>query len=172
MSTVKNSNVLEGEGEGLLATVVNIVNFLKHEPGALLPVLHAVQDELGYIPSETLPAIAEGLNLSRAEVHGVVSFYHFFRSAPAGEHIIQICRAESCQAMGSRVLEAHARKTLAVDFQQTTLAGDITLEAVYCLGNCACSPAVRIDSEVHGHVDLMKFDQLVSALRTQILQVK
>lgn len=170
MSTVNHSNT--PQGEGLIAAVSDIVNSLKDRPGALLPILHAVQDELGFIPADALPAIAEGLNLSRAEVHGVVSFYHYFRSAPSGEHTIQICRAESCQAMGSRALETYAKKMLAVDFQQTTLAGDITLEAVYCLGNCACSPAVRIDNEVHGHVDLMKFDHLISELRTHVVEVK
>lgn len=152
--------------------VTSIVNAMQHLPGALLPILHAVQDKLGYIPPESLPLLAEGLNLSRAEVHGVVSFYHYFRSTPAGNHTIQICRAESCQAMGSRALESHAKQTLSIDYQQTTADGDITLEPVYCLGNCACSPAIRIGDEVHGHVDTDKFDQLVSALRTHVVEVK
>jgi formate dehydrogenase subunit gamma len=102
----------------------------------------------------------------------VVSFYHYFRSTPAGNHTIQICRAESCQAMGSRALEAHAKQVLNIDFHQTTADGDITLEPVYCLGNCACSPAIRIGDEVHAHVDADKFDQLLSALCTQVLEVK
>lgn len=152
--------------------VISIVKAMQDKPGALLPILHAVQDKLGYIPPESLPLLAEGLNLSRAEVHGVVSFYHYFRSTPAGNHCIQICRAESCQAMGSRVLESHAKQTLNIDYQQTTADGDITLEPVYCLGNCACSPAIRIGDEVHGHVDTDKFDQLLSSLRTQIVEVK
>lgn len=155
-----------------IENVTNIVAAMQNKPGALLPILHAVQDSLGYVPPETLPIIAEGLNLSRAEVHGVVSFYHHFRSTPAGNHTIQICRAESCQAMGSRALESHAKKILNIDYQQTTVDGDITLEPVYCLGNCACSPAIRIGEEVHGHVDSKKFDQLVLALRTQIVEVK
>jgi formate dehydrogenase subunit gamma len=155
-----------------IENVTNIVAAMQNKPGALLPILHAVQDSLGYVPPESLPIIAEGLNLSRAEVHGVVSFYHHFRSTPAGNHTIQICRAESCQAMGSRALESHAKAMLNIDYQQTTADGDITLEPVYCLGNCACSPAIRIGEEVHGHVDSNKFDQLVLALRTQIVEVK
>lgn len=152
--------------------VTGIVNAMHKMPGALLPILHAVQDKLGYIPPDSLPIMAKGLNLSRAEVHGVVSFYHYFRSQPAGNHTIQICRAESCQAMGARALESHAKNALKIDFQQTTADGDITLEPVYCLGNCACSPAIRIGDKVHGHVDTAKFDQLVAALRTQVVEVR
>ena len=152
--------------------VTNIVKSMQDKPGALLPILHAVQDKFGYIPPASLPSIAQGLNLSKAEVHGVVSFYHYFRSTPAGNHTIQICRAESCQAMGSRALESHVKQALNIDYHQTTLDGDITLEPVYCLGNCACSPAIRIGEDVHGRVDSNKFDQLVSTLRTQIIEVK
>ncbi len=144
----------------------------KEKPGALLPILHAIQDAIGHVPNDSIPLIAEALNLSRAEVHGVLSFYAYFRSTPAGSHVIQICRAESCQAMGSRALESHVKETLQIGFDQTTAAGDITLEAVYCLGNCACSPAVRIDHEVHSRVSAEKFDRLVSALRTSTIEVK
>lgn len=151
--------------------ITSLVAAMQNEPGALLPILHAVQDKLGYIPPESLPILAEGLNLSRAEVHGVVSFYHYFRSTPAGNHRVQICRAESCQAMGSRALERHVKKRLNIDYQQTTADGDITLEPVYCLGNCACSPAIRINDEIHGHVDADKFDQLIADLGTQVLQI-
>ena len=165
MTTQINSSTWQAED------VTSIVNAMRNKPGALLPILHAVQDKLGYIPPESLPLLAQGLNLSRAEVHGVVSFYHYFRSTPAGNHTIQICRAESCQAMGSRALESHAKTTLNIDFKQTTIDGDISLEPVYCLGNCACSPAIRIGDEVYGHVDTEKFDQLVSALRTQVVEV-
>ncbi|MEH6569443.1 MAG: formate dehydrogenase subunit gamma [Halioglobus sp.] len=166
MTTAINLSIRQVE------VVTNIVNTMQALPGALLPILHAVQDKLGYIPPASLPLVAEGLNLSRAEVHGVVSFYHYFRSTPAGNHTIQICRAESCQAMGARALESHAKKTLNIDYQQTTADGDITLEPVYCLGNCACSPAIRIGDDVHGHVDTDKFDQLVSTLRTHVVEVK
>ncbi|MEM7020848.1 MAG: formate dehydrogenase subunit gamma, partial [Pseudomonadota bacterium] len=160
MATPNNSPTWQADD------VTDIVNTMRDKPGALLPILHAVQDKLGYIPPESLPILAEGLNLSKAEVHGVVSFYHYFRPTPAGKHTVQICRAESCQAMGSRTLEAHVKQALNIDYQQTTADGEITLEPVYCLGNCACSPAIRIDDEVHGHVGASKFDQLVSSLRS------
>lgn len=152
--------------------IAGIIDGLQHKPGALLPILQAIQHELTYVPAASLPIIAEGLNLSVAEVHGVVSFYHYFRSSPPGQHTIQICRAESCQAMGSRDLEAHARQSLKIDYHQTTLNGEITLEPVYCLGNCACSPAIRIGDEIHGHVDPLKFDTLVSALGTCAVEVQ
>ncbi len=152
--------------------IENIVRDWQDKPGALLPILHAVQDALGYIPPTCLPIIAEGLNLSRAEVHGVVSFYHYFRSAPSGKHIIQICRAESCQALGSRALEAHAKHCLNIDYHQTTMDGEFTLEPVYCLGNCACSPAIRINGDTHGHVDQNKFDDLLSLLSTHVVEVQ
>ncbi len=152
--------------------VSGIVAGLQHKPGALLPILHAVQNELGYIPPDALPIIAEALNLSRAEVHGVVSFYHTFRDAPAGRHTLQICRAESCQAMGGRDLEAHAKQSLKVDFHQTTADGELTLEPVYCLGNCACSPSVRVDDDIYSHVDPQRFDDLVSMLTSHVVEVR
>jgi formate dehydrogenase subunit gamma len=133
----------------------------KTQPGALLPLLHDIQDALGHVPSAAVPAIAEALNLSRADVHGVVTFYHHFRSAQPGQHVLQICRAEACQSMGADALIEHARKALSVDFHETTADGRFTLEAVYCLGNCACSPAVMIDGELHGRVDAARFDELI-----------
>ncbi len=133
-------------------------------PGGLLPLLHALQDALGYIPADAVPAIARGLQLSRAEVHGVISFYHDFRSKPAGEHVLQICRAEACQAMGSRVLEAHAKQRLGIDYGDTTADGSLSLEPVYCLGNCACSPSVRLDDEIHARVDPARLDALLDGL--------
>lgn len=140
-------------------------------PGALLPVLHAIQDALGHVPDSAVPVIAEELNLSRAEVHGVISFYHHFRREPAGRHTVQICRAESCQATGARALEAEAKVVLGIDFHQTTADRCITLEPVYCLGNCACSPAIRIDDDVHGLVDARKLAALLEELRTQVIEV-
>jgi formate dehydrogenase subunit gamma len=134
-------------------------------PGALLPLLHAIQDDIGYVPELSYPLISKALNLSVAEVHGVVTFYHHFRTHKPGRHILQICRAESCQAMGSEVLEAHIKKKLDVDFHETTSDGAITLEPIYCLGNCACSPSVMIDEEVFGRVDTQKIDQLISNLK-------
>lgn len=136
---------------------------LVDKPGALLPVLHAIQDELSYIPAEVVPGIAKVLNLSRAEIHGVISFYHLFRTQPAGEKTVFICRAESCQAMGSRELEAHAKASLGIDFHETTADGAFSLEPVYCLGNCACSPAIMINERVHSRVTPDYFDELIRA---------
>jgi len=138
----------------------------RERPGALLPVLHAVQDSVGYVPDDAVPLIAHDLNLSRAEVHGVISFYHHFRTHAPGRHVVRICRAEACQALGARALEAHAKKTLGVDFHQTTKDGAITLEAVYCLGNCGCGPSVLVDpDELHARVTPETFDALVGAMR-------
>jgi formate dehydrogenase subunit gamma len=141
--------------------VTGITKKLMHKPGALLPVLHAIQDELGYVPADVVPTVAKTLNLSRAEVHGVISFYHLFRSEPPGKKIVYICRAESCQAMGSVALETHAKAHLNIDYHETTEDGSISLEPVYCLGNCACSPAIMIDEKVHSRVTPTLFDQLV-----------
>jgi formate dehydrogenase subunit gamma len=140
-------------------------------PGALMPILHGVQDTLGYVPPDSLNVIAHELNLSRAEVHGVVTFYHHFRSAPPGRHVVQICRAEACQALGARALEAHAKKSLGIDFHETTSDGAITLEPVYCLGNCGCGPSLLIDTdELHGRVTPQAFDDLVKTARMAGMQ--
>lgn len=128
----------------------------------MLPILHAIQDELGYVPEAAVPIVADVLNLSRAEVHGVVSFYHLFRTAPPGRHTLYLCRAEACQSMGARALEAYVRDKLNVDFHETTADGRFSLEPVYCLGNCACSPAVMIDETVHGRVTPERLDELLS----------
>ena len=139
-----------------------IVGDLKGRPGPLIEVLHAIQAELGHVPPAAVPLVASELNLSRAEVHGVVSFYHFFRSTPPGAHTVSVCRAESCQAVGGEALAAHAQQRLGVDFHQTTPDGRFSLEPVYCLGNCACSPAVLIDGRLHGRVTPERFDALLS----------
>ena len=139
----------------------------KAKLGALLPVLHAVQEKLGYIPAEAVPMLASGLNLSRAEIHGVMSFYHDFRSAPAGKHLIHLCRAEACQAMGARELEQHACKRLGINYGETSADGLFTLEPVYCLGNCACSPSLRIDDDLHARVTIGKFDELLEQLEAE-----
>ncbi len=143
------------------ACIERVIGRLKNEPGPLLEVLHGIQDELGFVPPGAVPLIANELNLSRAEVHGVVTFYHHFRHAPPGRHVVQICRAESCQALGAEQLAEHARKRLGIDFHQTTPDGAFSLEPVYCLGNCACSPAVMIDGELYGRVSDASFDALV-----------
>jgi formate dehydrogenase subunit gamma len=149
------------EPSNMQATVQEITTALKDKPGALLPILHAIQDALGYVPAESVPAIAKALNLSRAEVHGVISFYHYFRDTPPGKHTIHLCRAESCQAMGGKQLETHVKATLGIDFHETTADGKFSLEPVYCLGNCACSPAMQIDEEIFGRVSANRFDAVV-----------
>ncbi|MBC8008404.1 MAG: formate dehydrogenase subunit gamma [Prolixibacteraceae bacterium] len=147
------------------AVVGRVLDERKHFPGALLPILHGIQDGLGYVPPEAIAQIAQALNLSRAEVHGVVSFYHHFRTAPPGRHTVYLCRAESCQSMGANELVKHAKAKLGVDFHETTSDGSITLEPIYCLGNCACSPAMMIDEEVYGRVTPEGFEEVVTQLR-------
>lgn len=149
------------------AAVESAIQRFGHEPGPLLVVLHAVQDTLGYIPPAAIPEIANGLNLSRAEVHGVVTFYHYFRSRPHGRQVVQVCRAEACQARGGAALEAHAQQRLGVGFDETTPDGAVTLEAVYCLGNCATGPSVRVDGRMHSNVTPERFDALTGRQRPQ-----
>jgi formate dehydrogenase subunit gamma len=134
-------------------------------PGALMPVLHGIQDALGYVPPDAVPEIAKRLNLSRAEVHGVISFYHDFREHPGGRATIKICRAESCQAVGADDLIAHLKQQLGIDFHETTPDGAITLEPVYCLGNCALSPALTVGDQIQGRLTRERLDTLVSELR-------
>ena len=139
-----------------------------NRPDELLEILHAVQATLGFVPEEVLPVIANALNLSRAEVHGVVTFYHDYRREPAGQHVIKICRAESCQSMNANALCDHAERSLGAPMGETSGDGRYTLEPVYCLGNCALSPAVMIDGQLHGRVDPKRFDRLVSALSLKV----
>jgi formate dehydrogenase subunit gamma len=144
------------------AVVRRIVADHKARPGPLLEVLHAIQSALGFVPATAVPAVAEGLNLSRAEVHGVLTFYHYFRHSRPGRHTVSLCRAESCQAMGADALAAHARRRLGIDFHQTTPNGQFSLEPIYCLGNCACSPAAMIDGQLYGRVTPEAFDALIA----------
>ncbi|MEQ8802652.1 formate dehydrogenase subunit gamma [Haliea sp.] len=144
----------------------------RHRPGALLPILHAIQDGLGYIPAEAIAAVAEALNQSRAEIAGVLSFYHHFRSTPPGSAVVQICRAEACQAVGGRDLERHAKQRLGIGYHATTGDARISLEPVYCLGNCACGPSVRIGDAVHGRVSETVFDALVDELSSDVVKVQ
>ena|SRR5256885_16744139 len=150
---------LDSETQQIVSAVVDR---LKDEPGALLPILHGVQDALGYIPPAAVPVIAEGLNLSRADVHGVISFYHYFRDTRPGRHTIHLCRAEACQSMNQKATEAHAKHKLGVDYHGTTANGAFTFEPVYCLGNCAASPAMMIDEELYGRVTPDRFDAIVA----------
>ena len=147
------------------AQVVERIQGLQHLPGALLPILHSLQEEFGYIDDAMIPLIAEGLNISHAEVHGVISFYHDFRRAPAGRHVLQICRAESCQSMGCNSLIEHVEKNLGVKLGETTADGNITLRPVYCLGNCALSPAVMLDGQPYGRVSAAVADSLIENAR-------
>ena len=144
------------------ATLAAILDKLKDTPGGLLPILHAVQDAFGFVPETAVPVIAKALNLSRADVHGVLSFYHYFRETPPGRHVIHLCRAEAGQSMGARRLEAHAKTRLGVDFHETSRDGGFTLEPVYCLGNCAASPAMMIDGTLYGRVTPERFDRVVA----------
>ena len=147
--------------------VTLVIDSLKDKPGAMLPILHGIQDTLGYIPKGSVPIIASALNVSRAEVHGVITFYHYFRESPPGKHTIHVCRAESCQAMNGAELETHAKAKLGIDYHETTQDGNFSLEPVYCLGNCGCSPAVSIDGEVYGRVSPERFDEILDEVRAQ-----
>jgi formate dehydrogenase subunit gamma len=135
---------------------------LKALDGALMPILHEVQAVLGFVPKDAVPLIAAELNLSRADVHGVLTFYHYFRKEAAGRHVVHICRAEACQSVGAVVLEAHARKSLGIDFHQTTADGAISLEPVYCLGNCSLGPSIMVDKQLEGRVSPKRFDELMA----------
>jgi formate dehydrogenase subunit gamma len=144
------------------AAVRRIVAQHKERPGPLLEVLHAIQASFGYVPEGAVPVVAEEMNLSRAEVHGVVTFYHFFRRTRPGAHTVSLCQAESCQSMGAKALAEHARKRLGIEFHQTTADGRYSLEPIYCLGNCACSPAAMIDGRLYGRVTPEAFDALIA----------
>ena len=131
--------------------------------GATLPILHALQATFGYVPAEAVPLVADAMNLSRAEVHGVVTFYHDFRHEPAGRHVLKLCRAEACQAVGAVALAAYAKQRLGVDWHGTTPDGRITLEPVFCLGLCACGPAALIDDEPVALLDTDALDACLEA---------
>ena len=144
--------------------VGSIIARWQNRPGPLLEVLHEVQDLLGCIPAAAVAPIAAGLNLSRAEVHGVISFYHYFREHRRGRHTLEVCRAEACQSMQSQILIEHIQKRLNVKFHATTTDGALTLLPVYCLGNCACAPALMLDGEVHGRMTPQRFDALLESM--------
>ena len=130
----------------------SLIRELEHLPGPLLPILHALQDEFGYVDKAAIPLIADALNLSHAEVHGVISFYHDFRHTPRGKHLLKVCRAEACQSMGCEKTIRHVENRLGVHLGETTGDGSFTVDAVYCLGNCALSPAVMLDGKLYGRV--------------------
>jgi formate dehydrogenase subunit gamma len=136
-----------------------------HREGPLLPILHDVQAAWGHIPDAAQPVIAAALNISRAEIHGVVSFYHDFRDHPAGRHTLRICRAEACQAMGGTATAEAAKRALGIDWHGTTPDGAVTLEPVFCLGLCACAPAAQLDGKLHARVDADKLATLIATVR-------
>ncbi|CAN7319747.1 formate dehydrogenase subunit gamma [Rhizobium sp. LjRoot30] len=142
-----------------------IVGELKGLEGPLLPILHEIQAEFGYVPQDCLPVLARELNLSRAEVHGVVTFYHDYRDHPTGRHVLKLCRAEACQSMGGDRLAERVKALLGIDFHQTTLDGAVTLEPIFCLGLCACAPAAMLDGELHGRLDESSVRELVAEAR-------
>jgi formate dehydrogenase subunit gamma len=140
-----------------------IISQFGARPEMLVQVLHAFIERYGFIGDDAIRQLAKTLNLSRAEVHGVVSFYHDFRTEPPGDNVVKICQAEACQAMGARELTQHAEEKLGVSLHGTTGDGNVTLEPVYCLGNCACSPAVMVNDKVYGRVDDGKLDGLLES---------
>ena len=140
---------------------------LEHLPGALLPILHALQEEFGYIDKAAIPLIADALNISRAEVHGVISFYRDFRDIPSGRHVLKMCRAESCQSMGCDATIQHVERRLGVKLGETTADASFTVEAVYCLGLCALSPAVMLDGKPYGRVSSETADFLIDGMQRQ-----
>lgn len=148
-----------------VTAVRQVIASLKSLPGALLPILHGIQDAVGYIPSDAVPMIADELNVSRAEVHGVISYYHHFHDHPVGQHVVQICRAEACQARGSEALEVHAKSALGCNYHETTRDGIVTLEPAYCLGHCSVGPNIQIGDELYARVTPERFDALLSSKR-------
>jgi formate dehydrogenase subunit gamma len=145
-------------------TVHAIADAHRDVPGGLLPALHAVQDAIGHVPDEAVPVLAQALNLSRAEVHGVLTYYHHFRRQAPGRHVVQICRAEACQACGAEELVAQAERVLGCKAHETRPEGAVTLEPVYCLGLCASSPALQIDDRLHARVTPARLERLLASL--------
>ena len=148
----------------LMTTIAALVEAHRSQPGALLPLLHAIQDHFGHVPADAVPLIAKRLNLSRAEVHGVLTYYHFFRQTAPGRHVVQVCRAEACQACGADELLAHAEQVLGCKAHETRADCTVTLEPVYCLGLCASSPAIQVDDRLHGRMTTAKLEDMAARL--------
>ncbi|MBV1707307.1 MAG: formate dehydrogenase subunit gamma [Hyphomicrobiales bacterium] len=138
-----------------------VIARLAHLEGALLPILHELSHEFGYVDIRNVPLLAEALNISRADVHGTISFYHDFKTAPQGRHVLKLCRAEACQSMGCESLVAHLAATHHLAPGETTPDRALSVETVYCLGNCALSPAAMLDGELIGRLDHDQLDQIV-----------
>lgn len=148
------------EAAAITRCVNSAVERLKGQPGPLLEILHAVQDDLGHVPPDAVPLIADALNLSRAEVHGVVSFYHHFREAPSANNVLKLCRAEACQSMNGNAIAELAMRRLGCEFGGTRADGRLTLEAVYCLGLCACAPAALFNGRPIGRLDAARIEEV------------
>lgn len=158
--------VMQPASTELAARTAAVISEMKSLEGPLIPILHGIQEEFGYVPQETLPIIADALNLSRAEVHGVFTFYHDFRHHPAGRHVLKVCQAEACQSMGSEAIAAQIKQKFGIGFHETTQDGAVTLEPIYCLGLCACAPAAMLDGEVIGRLDADKIDEIAEEVRS------
>lgn len=155
--------MLVSEREGAITSrVAEILAQHQGLEGPLLPILHAIQHEFGHVPEAALPQIAAALSMTRAEVYGVMTFYHDFRSHPAGQHVVKLCRAEACQSMGADRVHAHAKARLGLDWHETSPDGKVTLEPVFCLGLCACAPAAMVDGKVIGRVDEARVDRIAT----------
>ena len=157
---------MQAQGTQIEARAKAVIAENIEREGPLLPILHGMQDEFGFVPKEALPVIAEALNLSRAEVHGVMTFYHDFREEPAGRHVIKLCRAEACQSAGADAIANRLQQLLGISFNQTSMDGSVTLEPVYCLGLCACAPAALVDGEPVGRLDEEALADIVAEVRS------
>jgi len=155
-----------------LELATDVIQEFKDQPGTLINALHKLQDTFGYVDDAAMPMLAKFFNLSRAEVHGVTSFYHDFRRSKPGKFTIRICQAEACQAMGSEALSKAAKDLLGCDFHETTADGMFTLEKVYCLGNCACSPNIMVDKQTYGRVSQASFKKLTTELASKAAGAK
>lgn len=140
----------------------SIVAAHTHLEGPMMPILHAVQEAFGFVPEAAVPVIAHELNLSRAEVHGVITFYHDFRRHPAGQTVLKVCRAEACQSMGCESLVKHAEDRLGIACGETTADGRVTFETIYCLGLCATAPSAMVDGQIIGRLDTAKLDKILA----------
>ncbi|HLP68519.1 MAG TPA: formate dehydrogenase subunit gamma [Rhizobium sp.] len=156
---------IRSSADDVLSRTSAIIEAQKLSEGPMLPILHAIQEAFGFIPEDAKPLIAHALNLSRAEVHGVVSFYHDFRSEPSGRHVLKLCRGEACQSMGADRLADELKRALDVEWGGTTADGAVTVEPVFCLGLCACAPSAMLDGEVHGRLDREGCEALVAEVR-------
>jgi formate dehydrogenase subunit gamma len=160
------SRVPPGPDAAQLEVIDAAISELKALPGALMPILHAINDRLGFVPPAAVARIASALNISQAEVHGVITFYHDLRTTPPGDHVLKLCRAEACQSMGCERLERRLREHYGIGMKQTSADGRLTVEPVYCLGNCALSPALLLDGQLTGRVDEQRLDELIAGLGT------